>query len=142
MFEDLVDFLKEIGRSFCCGVGINDWFSPCSSVLTGAIGLGELEMSRFVKVASRFFLVEEDNGCGDDDGDYHYLDACFLCKWDITFNRHIFMYSDDCRRDQMDMDATLAAVRRELGYGGGPRGDHVAPTVADLTMHATPAVSG
>ncbi|KAF0902405.1 hypothetical protein E2562_016241 [Oryza meyeriana var. granulata] len=67
--------------------------------------------SRYVKVDSRFFLV--------DDGDYHYLDACFLCKRDITFNRQIFMYkgnaafcSDDCRQDQMDMDSALAAVAR------------------------------
>ncbi|XP_040380885.1 FCS-Like Zinc finger 15-like [Oryza brachyantha] len=81
--------------------------------------------SRYVKVDSRFFLVDDggnssSNGNGDADGEcYHYLDACFLCKRDITFNRHIFMYkgnaafcSDDCRQDQMDMDSALAAVAR------------------------------
>ncbi|KAL5212793.1 hypothetical protein ABZP36_023640 [Zizania latifolia] len=129
--------------------------------------------SRFVKVASRFFLVEEDNGGGDDDGDYHYLDSCFLCKRDITFNRHIFMYrgdaafcSDDCRQDQMDMDAALAAVARRhrtlkrMSSSTTPSPTPATPcssneaaaaglvviarrpTVSDLTTHAAPAVSG
>jgi hypothetical protein len=57
--------------------------------------------SRYVKVDSRFFLVDDNSSSssscaaaagGGGDGDYHYLDACFLCKRDITFNRHIFMY--------------------------------------------------
>uniref|UniRef100_A0A0E0L764 FLZ-type domain-containing protein n=1 Tax=Oryza punctata TaxID=4537 RepID=A0A0E0L764_ORYPU len=123
--------------------------------------------SKYVKVDSRFFLVE-------DNGDYHYLDSCFLCKRDITFNRHIFMYkgnaafcSDDCRQDQMDMDSALAAVKRRhrtlqrsrdrsssSSSSPAPASQCAAneaglfaviprrPTVADLTTHAAPAVSG
>uniref|UniRef100_A0A0D9WL81 FLZ-type domain-containing protein n=1 Tax=Leersia perrieri TaxID=77586 RepID=A0A0D9WL81_9ORYZ len=123
--------------------------------------------SRFVKVDSRFFLAEKnasDDGC---DGDYHYLDACFLCKRDITFNRHIFMYkgdaafcSDDCRQDQMDMDSSLAAVARrhrtlQRNKSSSSSAQCAAnenglfaviprrPTVADLTAShaAAPAVS-
>jgi hypothetical protein len=44
--------------------------------------------ARYVKVSSRFFLAAGD-GCGDH---RHFLDACFLCKRDITSDRHIFMY--------------------------------------------------
>jgi hypothetical protein len=49
--------------------------------------------ARYVKVASRFFLAGNGNagdGCGG--GHHHFLDACFLCKRDITPGRHIFMY--------------------------------------------------
>jgi len=71
----------------------------------------------YEKVASRFFLA----GGSDQRRRRHFLDACFLCKRDITFDRHIFMYkgdaafcSDGCRQDQMDMDAALkAAARRQ-----------------------------
>lgn len=138
--------------------------------------------SRYVKVDSRFFLVDDNSssssscaaaGGGGGDGDYHYLDACFLCKRDITFNRHIFMYkgnaafcSDDCRQDQMDMDSALAAVKRRhrtlqrsrdmsSSSSPAPAAAQCAaneaglfaviprrPTVADLTTHAAPAVSG
>uniref|UniRef100_A0A0E0DW07 FLZ-type domain-containing protein n=1 Tax=Oryza meridionalis TaxID=40149 RepID=A0A0E0DW07_9ORYZ len=139
--------------------------------------------SRYVKVDSRFFLVDDNSSAaasfcagGGGDGDYHYLDACFLCKRDITFNRHIFMYkgnaafcSDDCRQDQMDMDSALAAVKRRhrtlqrsrdrssssSSSSPAPAPAQCAaneaglfaviprrPTVADLTTHATPAVSG
>jgi hypothetical protein len=41
----------------------------------------------YEKVASRFFLAG-----GNDHRRRHFLDACFLCKRDITFDRHIFMY--------------------------------------------------
>ncbi|KAJ1257706.1 hypothetical protein BS78_10G016800 [Paspalum vaginatum] len=89
-----------------------------------------MEEPRYVKVASRFFLVVgDDDGCGDGsssgcgsapaDRRHHFLDACFLCKRGITSGRHIFMYkgdaafcSDDCRQDQRDMDAALKALRR------------------------------
>lgn len=53
--------------------------------------------ARYVKVASRYFIVGNGNagdGCGGG-GDHrrrHFLDACFLCKRDITPGRHIFMY--------------------------------------------------
>lgn len=124
--------------------------------------------SRYVKVASRFFLVENPCNAGDDDAgclDYHFLGACFLCKRDITFNRHIFMYrgdaafcSDDCRQDQMVMDAALAAVARRhrtlrksspaaaacavnKAAAASPPAMARRPTVADLTTR-TPAVSG
>ncbi|XP_066374336.1 FCS-Like Zinc finger 3-like [Miscanthus floridulus] len=76
--------------------------------------------ARYVKVASRFFLaVGEGNAGGDGCGDNrHFLDACFLCKRDITSDRHIFMYkgdafcSDDCRQEQRGMDAALKTARR------------------------------
>lgn len=53
-----------------------------------------MEEARYVKVASRFFLAGgKGNAGGDGCGDRrHFLDACFLCKRDITSDRHIFMY--------------------------------------------------
>jgi hypothetical protein len=42
----------------------------------------------YEKVASRFFLA----GGSDQRRRRHFLDACFLCKRGITFDRHIFMY--------------------------------------------------
>ncbi|KAG0512486.1 hypothetical protein BDA96_10G017900 [Sorghum bicolor] len=80
-----------------------------------------MEEARYVKVASRFFLAGgKGNAGGDGCGDRrHFLDACFLCKRDITSDRHIFMYkgdaafcSDDCRQEQRGMDAALKAARR------------------------------
>ncbi|XP_066372929.1 FCS-Like Zinc finger 3-like [Miscanthus floridulus] len=76
-----------------------------------------MEEVRYEKVASRFFLAV---GKGNAGGDHrHFLDACFLCKRDITSDRHIFMYkgdaafcSDDCRQEQRGMDAALKAARR------------------------------
>ncbi|XP_062233744.1 FCS-Like Zinc finger 2-like [Phragmites australis] len=121
--------------------------------------------ARYVKVASRFFLVGKgDAGCG---GRHHFLDACFLCKRSITSDRHIFMYkgdaafcSDDCRQDQMDMDAALkAAARRHrlLRSASSPASAACAvnkaaeaasapamarrPTIAGLAAHAS-VVSG
>ncbi|KAF8662243.1 hypothetical protein HU200_056445 [Digitaria exilis] len=75
--------------------------------------------ARYVKVASRFFLDVGKGTNRDGGGHHHFLDACFLCKRDITTDRHIFMYrgdaafcSDDCRQDQRAMDAALKAARR------------------------------
>ncbi|TVU13106.1 hypothetical protein EJB05_46784 [Eragrostis curvula] len=104
--------------------------------------------ARYVKAASRFFLA------GNCDRRRHFLDACFLCKRDITCDRHIFMYkgdaafcSDDCRQDQMDMDAALkAAVRRHRmlrrtssAPASIPAATAMArrrPTIADIAAHA------
>ena len=49
-----------------------------------------MEEVRYVKVASRFFLAVGKANAGGDHR--HFLDACFLCKRDITSDRHIFMY--------------------------------------------------
>ncbi|EAZ00374.1 hypothetical protein OsI_22391 [Oryza sativa Indica Group] len=68
-------------------------------------------------------FLDDDNSsscAGGGDGDYHYLDACFLCKRDITSTAtsscvstgNAAFCSDDCRQDQMDMDSALAAVKR------------------------------
>jgi hypothetical protein len=50
--------------------------------------------ARYVKVASRFFLAGKAGNAGDGCGGHghHFLDACFLCKREITSDRHIFMY--------------------------------------------------
>jgi len=52
--------------------------------------------ARYVKVASRFFLAGKvgnaGDGCGGGGHGRHFLDACFLCKREITSDRHIFMY--------------------------------------------------
>ncbi|XP_062230203.1 FCS-Like Zinc finger 3-like [Phragmites australis] len=114
--------------------------------------------ARYVKVASRFFLVGKGNAGDGRDGDrHHFLHACFLCKRNITSNRHIFMYkgdaafcSDDCRQDQMDMDAALkAAARRHrllLRSTSSPASSTASPPVAmarrpTFAGHA-PVVSG
>ncbi|RCV19907.1 hypothetical protein SEVIR_4G014100v4 [Setaria viridis] len=120
--------------------------------------------ARYVKVASRYFIVGNGNagdGCGGG-GDHrrrHFLDACFLCKRDITPGRHIFMYkgdaafcSDECRQDQRAMDAALKAARRRQRYlqrsASLPVPSSAAaaamprrPTVAGLAAHA-PVLSG
>ncbi|TVU12938.1 hypothetical protein EJB05_46765, partial [Eragrostis curvula] len=103
---------------------------------------GDME-ARYVKAASRFFLA------GNCDRRGHFLDACFLCKRDITCDRHIFMYkgdaafcSDDCRQDQMDMDAALkAAARRHRMLRRTSSNPPTAtarrrPTIADIAAHA------
>ncbi|KAL6606538.1 hypothetical protein ACP70R_042191 [Stipagrostis hirtigluma subsp. patula] len=110
--------------------------------------------TRYVRVASsgRFFLA----AAGDDDGDRrcrHFLDACFLCKRDITSDRQVFMYrgdaafcSDGCRQEQMPMDAALkAAARRQrllLRRASSSAAATVVvmarrPTVAGLAAHAS-----
>ncbi|GJN29861.1 hypothetical protein PR202_gb18122 [Eleusine coracana subsp. coracana] len=102
--------------------------------------------ARYVKAASRFFVAGR---CDR----RHFLDACFLCKRDITTDRHIFMYkgdaafcSDECRQVQMDMDAALnALVRRHRMLrrtsSSSPAMMARRPTVAGLAVHA-PVVSG
>ncbi|CAL5050526.1 unnamed protein product [Urochloa decumbens] len=82
--------------------------------------------ARYVKVASsgRFFLAGNGKqGSAAGEGDRHFLDACFLCKRDISSDRHVFMYrgdaafcSEDCRQDQQSMDAALKAARRRQRY--------------------------
>jgi hypothetical protein len=69
--------------------------------------------------ASQFFLDTDNTGVDDDanaGGRHFQLDACFLCKRDMASDRHLFMYrgdaafcSEDCRQEQVDMDAVLAA---------------------------------
>ena len=58
-------------------------------------GIGMME-ARYVKAASRFFLAGKvgnaGDGCGGGGHGRHFLDACFLCKREITSDRHIFMY--------------------------------------------------
>ncbi|CAN6202764.1 unnamed protein product [Urochloa humidicola] len=79
----------------------------------------------YVKVASRFFLAGGNGNAGGEGCDRrrHFLEACFLCKREITSDRHIFMYrgdaafcSDECRQDQRSMDAALKAARRRQRY--------------------------
>ncbi|RWW01827.1 hypothetical protein GW17_00035115 [Ensete ventricosum] len=48
----------------------------------------------------RFFSVDEGRR-------QHFLGACFLCKKPIAENEDIFMYSTQCRWEQMDMDEAL-----------------------------------
>ncbi|GJN01096.1 hypothetical protein PR202_ga18332 [Eleusine coracana subsp. coracana] len=104
--------------------------------------------ARYVKAASRFFIA------GRCDRRRHFLDACFLCKRDITTDRHIFMYkgdaafcSDECRQVQMNMDAALKALvrrhrmLRRRASSSSPSPTVMARTVAGLAVHA-PVVSG
>ncbi len=85
---------------------------------------------------------------------------CCLCRGNVAF------CCDDCRQDKMDMDSALAAVKRRhrtlqrsrdmsSSSSPAPAAAQCAaneaglfaviprrPTVADLTTHAAPAVSG
>ncbi|RLM54913.1 hypothetical protein C2845_PM10G00280 [Panicum miliaceum] len=115
--------------------------------------------ARYVKVASRFFLAGNAGNAGDGSGGHghHFLDACFLCKREITSDRHIFMCKgdaafcgDECRQDQRAMDAVLKAARRRHrsllrsaslpapATGSAPVGMPRRPTIAGLAS-ATPS---
>ncbi|CAM0148895.1 unnamed protein product [Urochloa decumbens] len=103
--------------------------------------------ARYVKVASsgRFFLAGEQGSTAGEGGDRHFLDACFLCKREITPDRHIFMYrgdaafcSEDCRQDQRSMDAALKAARRRQRYLLRRAASLPAPVSAAGTVPAMP----
>ncbi|CAL5044961.1 unnamed protein product [Urochloa decumbens] len=102
-------------------------------------------MARYVKVASsgRFFLAgEQGSADAGEGGDRHFLDACFLCKREITPDRHVFMYrgdaafcSEECRQDQRSMDAALkAARRRQLRRAASLPAPASAPAAAAISM--------
>ncbi|KAL6861436.1 hypothetical protein ACP4OV_017136 [Aristida adscensionis] len=103
--------------------------------------------ARYVKVASgRFFL-------GGGGGRRHFLDACFLCQRDITSDRHIFMYrgdaafcSDECRKEQMEMDSALKAVARRHRMlrrtASSPASAPAAAAAAPGAMARRPTIAG
>ncbi|XP_044962145.1 FCS-Like Zinc finger 3-like [Hordeum vulgare subsp. vulgare] len=106
--------------------------------------------SRHRKAASgRFFcfFLESVNNGGAGGGGNLELETCFLCKRGIASDHHAYMYrgdaafcSEDCRQEQMDMDAALAAVARRhraLLIFRPPSSS----SRAGFTVHA-PAVSG
>ncbi|XP_021317467.1 uncharacterized protein LOC8071587 isoform X2 [Sorghum bicolor] len=42
----------------------------------------------------------------DDERDHHFLDGCFRCGRLLGRNMDIFMYSEECRQQEMDADET------------------------------------
>uniref|UniRef100_A0A803LUA6 FLZ-type domain-containing protein n=1 Tax=Chenopodium quinoa TaxID=63459 RepID=A0A803LUA6_CHEQI len=42
----------------------------------------------------------------------HFLESCFLCKKPLGGNRDIFMYSEECRQEQIDIDEAKEKNRK------------------------------
>ncbi|KAG8637880.1 FCS-Like Zinc finger 1 isoform X2 [Manihot esculenta] len=49
----------------------------------------------------------------------HFLEACFLCKKPLGNNKDIFMYSEECRQEQIEIDeakdlsSSMKALRKK-----------------------------
>uniref|UniRef100_A0A0D9WU48 FLZ-type domain-containing protein n=1 Tax=Leersia perrieri TaxID=77586 RepID=A0A0D9WU48_9ORYZ len=125
-------------------------------VIAGDSPAPATEEEMYVEVASRFYRVkpgEDAAGAGDR---FHFLESCFLCKKIIAGDRDIFMYrgdaafcSEDCREEQMEMDAALEVVARRHRLICKPSSTTTSPVSADATaaparppmMHRRPTIA-
>lgn len=103
--------------------------------LTSAIGGGGASADAWTRLVSSG--VEDDFVCtagargvaGAGGLPYgHFLDACFLCRKPIASNRDIYMYrgdipfcSEDCRREQMEMDEEMERKEKNTSKKISPR---------------------
>ncbi|RZS12862.1 hypothetical protein BHM03_00044362 [Ensete ventricosum] len=82
----------------------------------------------------RFFSVHEARR-------RHFLGACYLCKKPIAENKDVFMYSKECRWEQMDMDEALENESKKQPFAMKGKPSLIIPSNCDKNRYKADAAA-